>query len=577
MKRSTKKGFTIVELVIVIAIIAILAAVLIPTFASLIQKANESKDTQLVKNLNTALAADNKEHKTMHDALDAAVEFGYDVGKINASATNKEILWDSKNDVFCYYDTNTKTPEYIPETSLKNGAIKSDETYKLWKIYTTAPDTQTFSIYWNSTENFTAPLTVGFDAGTNTAITALKYERTGETVTPQEVVIRTNGSTLEVNALTDTVSRYGVAASVKVTAVADNSYHEFGEVVGNIEVVKGRVEIAESAKVAAVVVTGDGVKVDVKNPEVKVNVKEGVTAEVTGVEQTSVKIVSTYDELTAALKNGGSIFLGADIKSSKQLKVDGGVSLTIDLNGYTISGRATSSPLIGVKGKLTINGQGKITSDSTSSSLIYVYDYEGSRGELTVNGGTFELVKSTPGTPLIINGPTGAGDFKGGVVTINGGEFIAKEFCIGTIRECEVTINGGTFTSMDNAVIGTLGTEGKGKNKITINGGVFNGYIKSPDAIACGVYLANDDTLTVNGGTFNIYNGIGILVRSGKATIGKDVTINLYNSESQGTVGDSSVILNSSVGVVLDLKSTYPGGKPQIVSNESVYKTYTIE
>ena len=44
MKRSNKKGFTIVELVIVIAIIAILAAVLIPTFASLIQKANESND-----------------------------------------------------------------------------------------------------------------------------------------------------------------------------------------------------------------------------------------------------------------------------------------------------------------------------------------------------------------------------------------------------------------------------------------------------------------------------------------------------------------------------------------------------
>ena len=45
MKRSTKKGFTIVELVIVIAIIAILAAVLIPTFVSLIQKANEFKSS----------------------------------------------------------------------------------------------------------------------------------------------------------------------------------------------------------------------------------------------------------------------------------------------------------------------------------------------------------------------------------------------------------------------------------------------------------------------------------------------------------------------------------------------------
>jgi len=54
MKR-TKKGFTIVELVIVIAVVAILAAVLIPTFASLIEKANESVDIQLVRQMNTIL------------------------------------------------------------------------------------------------------------------------------------------------------------------------------------------------------------------------------------------------------------------------------------------------------------------------------------------------------------------------------------------------------------------------------------------------------------------------------------------------------------------------------------------
>jgi len=41
-KKLNKKGFTIVELVIVIAVIAILAAVMIPTFGSVIKKANMS-------------------------------------------------------------------------------------------------------------------------------------------------------------------------------------------------------------------------------------------------------------------------------------------------------------------------------------------------------------------------------------------------------------------------------------------------------------------------------------------------------------------------------------------------------
>ena len=58
MKKSNRKGFTIVELVIVIAVIAILAAVLIPTFASIIKKANMSADQQAVRQMNTFLASE---------------------------------------------------------------------------------------------------------------------------------------------------------------------------------------------------------------------------------------------------------------------------------------------------------------------------------------------------------------------------------------------------------------------------------------------------------------------------------------------------------------------------------------
>ena len=46
MKRNTKKGFTLVELVIVIAVIAILAGVLIPTFSNVVAKAQESAAIQ---------------------------------------------------------------------------------------------------------------------------------------------------------------------------------------------------------------------------------------------------------------------------------------------------------------------------------------------------------------------------------------------------------------------------------------------------------------------------------------------------------------------------------------------------
>lgn len=46
MKKLNKKGFTIVELAIVIAVIAVLAAVLIPTFSGVVNRANESAAMQ---------------------------------------------------------------------------------------------------------------------------------------------------------------------------------------------------------------------------------------------------------------------------------------------------------------------------------------------------------------------------------------------------------------------------------------------------------------------------------------------------------------------------------------------------
>ena len=71
-----RKGFTTVELVIVIAVIAILATVLIPTFAGLIKKAQHSNDVQMAKNLTTQIKMYlvNNEIRTESDLRDAINE-----------------------------------------------------------------------------------------------------------------------------------------------------------------------------------------------------------------------------------------------------------------------------------------------------------------------------------------------------------------------------------------------------------------------------------------------------------------------------------------------------------------------
>ena len=69
MTRLNKKGFTIVELVIVIAVIAILAAVLIPTFSGVIQEANESSAQQGAANIYKLYLAEKADDQDFTDTL----------------------------------------------------------------------------------------------------------------------------------------------------------------------------------------------------------------------------------------------------------------------------------------------------------------------------------------------------------------------------------------------------------------------------------------------------------------------------------------------------------------------------
>ena len=95
IKRNNKKGFTIVELVIVIAVIAILAAVLIPTFAGIIKKAQLSSDQQAVRNMNVALAASG-DLADINAVIDALAENGFN--------SKKALIPVSKDHGFFYYE-----------------------------------------------------------------------------------------------------------------------------------------------------------------------------------------------------------------------------------------------------------------------------------------------------------------------------------------------------------------------------------------------------------------------------------------------------------------------------------------
>lgn len=70
-KSLDNTGFSLVELIVVIAIMAILAAVAIPTFAHFITKANETADIQFMNNLEHMIML---EHATDANAVITEIE-----------------------------------------------------------------------------------------------------------------------------------------------------------------------------------------------------------------------------------------------------------------------------------------------------------------------------------------------------------------------------------------------------------------------------------------------------------------------------------------------------------------------
>ena len=549
MYRNSKKGFTVVELVIVIAIIAILAAVLIPTFASLIQKANESKDTQLVKNLNTALAVDNKEHKTMTSALEAAAEFGYDVGKINASATGNEILWDSENDVFCYLKGGNV--EYIPETNLKNGALAANETYKLWKIYTSEEKVtedvnagKTYSIYWNSSDAYTKDLKTGFDAGECKADMTLKYVGNG---TAQNVVIRTNGGTVlsvegyvneSDNTKGDIVNHYGEAGSVDVIKCATASYHEYGKV-GFIKVTNGRLSVESTGKVVTVFAAANTAKIDnnsgvIENAYVASGVtatgNQTLTALPSGQTEESIKEAALY-QYNAAVKVGDAYFTNIREALSRVdekfgegylmsgnmtivlikdivdygFKVASGSNITIDFNGHTYNidgtvgsqGTTTNGCQL-IKDSTVVMKNGTLTS-SVAQLLIQNYS------NLTLDNMVLDGRELSGWTPYTLSNNNGNITIKDTTIYAKSNGFAFDVCRYSSYKSVNVTVSGNSVINGKIEVFAS-GNDAKDGFSLTLESGDFS---------KASLIIDNTVADLINQNTVKQKNGLGISAPDG--------------------------------------------------------------
>lgn len=116
MKNINRKGFTIVELVIVVAVIAVLAAVLIPTFAGIIEKANLTADQRGERDMNTALAiAGNPDN--LDAAIDALIDNGFNGNNLVPVSKDYSFVWNE----------STKKIELVKTDEIVDGQHELEE------------------------------------------------------------------------------------------------------------------------------------------------------------------------------------------------------------------------------------------------------------------------------------------------------------------------------------------------------------------------------------------------------------------------------------------------------------------
>ena len=316
-------------------------------------------------------------------------------------------------------------------------------------------------------------------------------------------------------------------------------------------------------------------------------------------------VVSTKEELTAAVANGGNIKLTNDIKLTETLNINAGATIVLDLAGKKISAAMDGPHMISSAGNLTIIdsvGTGSIAKEGNSSDYGYVLENHGimalngikvtsassvssaiENGWYTASANTTKATCEMTITNSDISQANGSGglytikndDY--GVMVINGGNFTNSTAGAGTVLNWnDLTIKDGNFTGV--AAVRTLkeGELGYEKGNTLINGGTFNGKIDT-------LPKYSDVQIGVMGGTFNTdvtaYAGDTLVVENNGTYHVGDAAQNAVQNATSGTFtvkkaeNDTSLTVKPGVTV----KNGMDDGKVTVNGNEvKPGKSYTV-
>lgn len=274
--KSSGSGFTIVELVIVIAVIGVLTAVMIPVFSGLVKRAESAAKKAELRDANMVMAMilQSEDHSesifedgiiTMSEAVNAYSENGYETEA-------EELIWDISDNRFIFADNE--------ETEISPGDTVDGAFPRYWKAVKVeeaaegaaeAAAEEGYGVMLMTdgevgNDGFGGEITVSYsiDTGNCKGLERIVYENSPDR--PQTVMLITGeGQCLTIDAQKDTVYHYNAAEKVTVESVDSHSYHEFGRV-KELIINDGHIVAESCGKISTVIA-------DVKNKEQKVSIE----------------------------------------------------------------------------------------------------------------------------------------------------------------------------------------------------------------------------------------------------------------------------------------------------------------
>ena len=408
MINSKKKGFTIVELVIVIAVIAVLAAVLIPTFSNLVKKANISADQQAVVQMNKLLAMGesvNDLPENTDDVVEVLIENGY-TSDLTTYYSNYQLAWVKEKNVVVL---------------IENNAIVFPEQYIGMTFETIRPMAQDITDIKDSLASGNTVF-VSDDIIADTA-DDLHFKTEGN------YALNLNGNTVLTN-IPNTVKGYndGLVVNEKANVVISNGTIEGGNNVSQVVAVydEATLEIKDS------IITGGN--------KIAVLAEDGGTI--------TISDSKVFGIGTNPIQNYGGTLTLNNVTVAQSGESDGQYyydSAILIANLYeTIDG---VNYLTGTQSKTTING-----GSYSGKNTIFVV---ATGGDVIINDGKFV------GTDYVINAgfadsyDTNSPEYSS-VVTINGGVFNGN---IKISPATELEINGGIFSCSKLVIDSTTYTD----------------------------------------------------------------------------------------------------------------------